>query len=138
MSLADLLTGCPNPKQGAEILASWYAKMVGVEPSSVKTIIIDNNICFPIFHTDTLQDIIDRYAKMFPVEAKATIEQCGIQRDDNPSGMSKGHQLKSLMCIPVILKAAIVELHGEKWFADAKNVRKLSTLMPKFRTSDKT
>ena len=134
LSIADLLKGSPNPSEAAEIMSKWYSKMIGVDPSSVKTIIVDGNNVFPVFYADTFETLIERYSKMYPIEAKATMEFIADNKKDNPDGMSKSHLLQSIMTIPTILKAAIVYQYGEQWLADKKNLRKLASIMPKFFT----
>lgn len=136
LSLADLMRGSPDPKKSSEILTKWYSKMIGCDPSDVKTIILDDNRTFPIFHKDTLEDLIERFSKMYPIEAKATIEIIGECKKDNPDGKSDSGLMQSLMSIPVILKCAIVSQYGESWFSKKVNIRKLARLMPKFCTCD--
>jgi len=133
-SLSDLITGSPNPKEATDILTKWYSAKIGVDPSAVKTIIIDGNNVFPVFHVDKLSDMIARYAKLYPIEARATVEYVTDCKRDNPDGNSKSHLLRSIMQMPTILKAAITSMYGEKWFTEKDNVRTMARLMPKFFT----
>lgn len=132
MSIAELVAGSPDHKKAIQVLTKWYSNMIGVEPETIKQIIIVKSVVFPIFHTDKLEDIIERYAKMFPLEAKVTAEAVKDMRDDNPDGVSGGNLLRSIMSIPPMLKAAIAVNYGDKYFSDKKCVRNLARLLPKF------
>lgn len=136
LRISDLIqaTNPADRQRATELVNHWYAQKIGADPSSIKTLIIDNNEVFPVFVKDTLETLIDRYAKMYRLEAKAMTELIAEGKKDSPDG--KGHVMQSLMSIPPILKAAICFMYGTEWFTKKENIRKLAHLMPKFATCE--
>ncbi len=96
--------------------------------------------CLPIFNSDRLEDVCNRYADYFPVECKQMIKQI---QDDLSSlvgnkGMSKYKTIMSFGKIPIGLQKMLDIWAGGDFFSTDKkvfriNMNKLFSYMSKFK-----
>jgi hypothetical protein len=136
VTIADLVIGAPNHQDVMKWMTHWYAKQVDVPPEAIKELIIDGNNVFPIFVHDSLEKILERFAILYPVLAKASVDYVRDMRLDNDDGQSGAKYLRSLISIPPILKAAVCTFYGKNCFTDRAFIKKFSRLAPKLMTCD--
>ncbi len=72
---------------------------------------------FPIFHSDTIQDLCNRYSDLFPVELKETIKEVNFMRLDlyNPNGMSKERTNMAKLRLPLTIWTIISTKDPDFW-----------------------
>ncbi len=95
---------------------------------------------FPIFHSDTIQDLCNRYSDLFPMELKATIKEVESMRLDlyNPNGMSKERTNMAKLRLPLTIWTVISTRDPEYWKdLDAKKVRILSSYLGKLKVGQR-
>lgn len=134
MSISELVVGHPDPKEAMKWLTHWYAKKVDLEPSQIKELIIDGNTVFPVLRGDNLDSILSRFALLYPILAKASVEHVANMKFCNADGTSPKGLLRSLVSIPAILKAAICVTFGQDCFTNKEFLKQFSRKAPKYFT----
>lgn len=100
--------------------------------------------CLPVFASDTLEDIINRYFDFFPKECLATIADCEEISKTlfNGTGMSEAQTIMSSFKIPLGLWKLLESWEPgffavdpkSKGFQNKKLINRFLGLMPKLRT----
>ena len=91
---------------------------------------------FPLFLNDTIETIIDRYFKIYPIEAKASLEQVKDLSQDH--GWTDLRTMKLSSSMPAILFHALRRQFPEDFVNKHeidKILRKIAVIAPKFFTS---
>ena len=88
--------------------------------------------CFPIFTSDSVQDVINRYSDLFPIELAQTIDEVSKIRETlhNTSGMSKYKTTMTKLKVPIILYRAIQYVDSDFWNVQ-RNINWISQIMSK-------
>lgn len=87
---------------------------------------------FPIFKSDTIHDLCNRYSDLFPAELKDTIKEVESMRIDlyNPNGMSKERTNMAKLRLPLTIWTIISTRDPDYWKdLNAKKVRLLCSYL---------
>jgi len=79
---------------------------------------LDRAIVFPIFSNDNLETIVDRYNRLYPIEATQMVKEFQAKIAGNESGWSKDGLLKLRCSVPATIYAAckaLTPLNKEFW-----------------------
>ena len=89
----------------------------------------------PVFKTDTLQTLIDRWLKMYPTEAMGLLAEAKLQFDDqlNQNGMSEEKLIQKLMSVPDMIYWGMYHIDNQYWNKNnLSGYRKFKELLPVF------
>lgn len=98
--------------------------------------------CLPIFESDALEDVINRYADYFPKELNGSLEEAEEMRSSlyNQDGMSKAKTIMTSFKIPLGLYKLLDAWSSDFWqiengtFKNKRLINQFLSLMPKLRT----
>lgn len=130
-TIQELLENSPDKDQTMLYLTKWYAAKCGMPVTHIKMLIVDGNKVFPILHNDPICDIVQRFTEIYPEETSDIIKYVSENLKDNPDGASELNHLRSVLTLPVMLRAAIVAAYGEKYLIEKKNVVAIAKMFPR-------
>jgi len=130
-TIQELIENSPDKDASMLYLTKWYAAKCGIPITHIKMLIVDQNKVFPILHNDPIQDIVQRFIEIYPEETNDIIKYVSENLSDNPDGSSGLNHLRSVLTLPVMLRAAIVASFGEKYLTEKKNVVSIAKMFPK-------
>ena len=91
---------------------------------------------FPIFNSDTFEDLCNRYGDLFPLELKQTIKEVESinQTLYNPDGMSKEKLNMAKLKMPLTLYTILSTYDPDFWLnLDAGKIKKMEGYFSKFK-----
>ena len=84
---------------------------------------------FPILKGDNMEDLVSRYAKLFPAECAGVVQL--VKESSENAGWGKMKLVKLSLSVPTSLHA-IMEMWQNGFWKDEKNVRRFESIAPKF------
>ena len=99
--------------------------------------LFENHKIFPCFPTDTIEDVLNRYATFpdYKAECAGFMKelQDRMKAQDVASGMSAAGNLRFVGSIPATIYHACINIDPDFWRGDnyAKNMKKMALLAPK-------
>ena len=97
-----------------------------------------SNKCFPVFSNDNLESILNRFARMYPLESACMVDQFKTDFEDNESGWTKGGSMKMSMRMPNLIKCCGMAISQDFWTSNnGANLRKFKELCPKLVTKER-
>jgi hypothetical protein len=99
---------------------------------------MEGGIIFPVFSSDNLESIVNRYLKLYPVEASLLVEEVSERVKSNEYGFSKDGNMKFKVSIPATIIAAGKALSRDFWEVNnGKKINDFIVLCPKLASKNK-
>ena len=91
----------------------------------------EKGIVFPVFNTDNVETIVNRYLTLYPFEAKEFIRGFKVIMKGNESGWSNGRLMKLDFKMPTKIYYAGMAIAPDFWSSDnARNEKRFKELCP--------
>lgn len=147
----ELLTAIENTCAGVSPAEMMMAKRITAQMLEIAKhcmdgrvkltkLMIDDKVglCIPIFSTDNIESLVNRYLKFYPREATIMVKDFQDSIRDNESGWTKAKLMKRDFSMPARLKAWGQAIAWDFWEANnCENMKRFKQLCPKLATRRK-